>query len=291
MFDATIAGGQVRVKPDISFSADPDPSAPWGSFDNSSTGQDVILRGTGAKKVFVQFMDGVGLKSAVYSAGITISATGIPWPGPSAVTVGNVQLNDGKPYTTSNSVKLTYDVSQSTNVKVRYLTGTSWTAWEIPTVNVGVVTKSFTLSAVSGLRQVYVQLIEDTLSARPGAMTDPKFASTVLDIEPPKAFVQINHGITSLSRFNTNPNYLILTILATDVASGLDKIALFQTGSLSSTTVPPTADSPDWVDFNPTVDSFGLNTGLTGAKSVYVWLKDRAGKISALKTTKINVVP
>jgi hypothetical protein len=188
-------------------------------------------------------------------------------------------------------VKLTYDVSQSANIKVRYLSGTAWTSWEIPTVNAGTVTKSITLSSTNGMRQVYVQLLEIAGSASPGAMTDPTFASIVLDTVAPKPFVQINHGATSLSRFNTNPNGLILTILATDSESGPDKIALFQTGSLPSTTVPPAADSPDWFDFTPTVDSFGLNTGTTGTKSVYVWLKDRAGKISSLKATAIKVVP
>lgn len=291
MFDASLTGAQVRVKPDATFSGDSDPSAPWGPFDGNNTGRDLLFMGLGAKKVYVQFMDGVGLKSVVYLAGITVSATGIPWPVPSTVTVSNLLLNDGKPYSVSGSVKLTYDVSQSTNIKVRYLYGTAWTAWEIPAVVAGKVTKLVTLSAVSGSRQVYVQLLEDIGSARPGAMTDPKFASTILDLDPPKAFVQINQGATSLSRFNTNPNYLVLSILGTDGTSGIDKMAIFQTGSLPSTTVPPAANSPDWVDFTPTVDSFGLNTGLVGAKSVYVWLKDRAGKFSLLKATAIGVVP
>ena len=154
---------------------------------------------------------------------------------------------------------------------VRYLIGNAWTAWETPTVSEGKVTKLVTLSSTSastlsvtqhrvkrrprkpkppknagtsGLCPVYVQLMETTGSANPGAMTDPKFTSIILDTVPPQAFIQMNQGATSLSRFNTNLNYLILNILATDSASGVNKIALFQTGTLASTTVPPPANSP-----------------------------------------------
>ena len=130
-------------------------------------------------------MDGVGLKSVVYTASITISATGPAWPGLSAVTVSSLRL----------------------------------------------------------------------------------------------------------SRYNTTPTYLVVTILGVDIASGVDKVALFQTGSLPSTTVPPTADAPDWLNFAPTVESFGLDTSATGSRSVYVWLKDKAGKVSTLKTTAISVAP
>ena len=293
MFDTTFTGAQVRVKAGLTFSGDPDVSAPWGTFDANNTGRDVLLNTgtTGTKFVYAQFMDGVGLKSVIYSASILVSVTGPTWPGLSAVTVSNVQLNDGAPYATSTAVKVTYDVSQSANIKVRYLYSTAWTAWEVPTVNLGKVTKSITLSTAVGLRQVYVQLLEDTLSAVPGAMTDPKVASTILDTAGPTAFVQINDGATSINRFNVNLNYVIVTILGMDSASGVDKLALFQTGTVPSTTVPPAADAPDWFDFNPTVDSFGLDTTLTGAKTVYVWVKDRAGKVSALKATGISVAP
>jgi hypothetical protein len=286
MFDASMDGAEVRVKQDVPFSADPEEFAPWVSY---STVQMPFLSGVGLKKVFVQFKDGAGLKSVVYSASITVSSTGTPTPPDTGVTISNLLINDGKPCASSPSVKLTYDVSQETNIQVRYLYGTAWTAWETPVVSGGRVTKSIVLSSLNGPRQVYVQLKETAGSATPDALRDPLPTTIILDTVAPGAFLQINNGTTTLRRFNTNVNYLVLTVLGTDSASGVDKIAFSQSGSPSL--VPPPPGSPDWRAATATVNSFGLNTRTTGIKSVYLWVKDRAGKVSVRKVASVNVVP
>ena len=64
MFDANMTGVQMRIKKDKSF-VTPDDDDLWETF---ATGKDVTLTaGAGIRKVFVQFKDGAGKRSPVYS--------------------------------------------------------------------------------------------------------------------------------------------------------------------------------------------------------------------------------
>jgi hypothetical protein len=76
--------------------------------------------------------------------------------------------------------------------------------------------------------------------------------------------------------------------VANDYASGIDKMAIYQTGETIPSPIKP--DDARFQDFAPTVAEFALNTSTIGTKTVYIWVKDKAGKISARMLDSIVVV-
>jgi ABC-type transporter MlaC component len=279
MFDANMTGAKMRIKKDVTFVSPVDDNL-WEDF---TTGKDVTLTaGMGTRKVYVQFKDGVGKTSSIYSTSINVGAMGgLLWPGVSEATVNNLQLSDGTgtSYSIDTDVTLSCTMADYTGLSARYLWGTSWTPWEPLAGNN--VTKTLALSTANGPRQVYMQLKEDST----GRMTDPQAATIILDTKIPTGVVQINNGSSSVPQ---NTASVTLTIVASDYASGIDKMAIYQTGEVIPN--PIHADDPRFQDFAPTVAEYALNTSTTGTKTVYIWIKDKAGKISAAIKDTISVV-
>jgi len=279
MFDANMTGAQMRIKKDVTFVSPVDDNL-WEDF---TTGKDLTLTaGSGTRKVYVQFKDGAGKTSSICSASINVGATGgLPWPGVSGETVNNLQLSGGVgiTYSTDTHVTLSCSMADYTGLSARYLWGTSWTPWEPLTGNN--ITKPLALSFTNGTRQVYMQLKEDGT----GRMTDPQAATIILDTKVPTGVIQISNGVTSVPR---NTASVTLTIVANDYASGIDKMAIYQTGEIIPN--PIHLDDPRFQDFAPTVAEYALNTSALGTKTIYVWIKDKAGKISVAIKDTISVV-
>ena len=107
----------------------------------------------------------------------------------------------------------------------------------------------------------------------------------ILDTRKPAGIVRINNGVPSVPQNTASVN---LTIVAKDPGSGIDKMAIYQTGDILPHPINP--DDPRFQDFAPNVAEYALNTSTIGTKTVYVWVKDKAGKISAVMKDSINVV-
>lgn len=283
MLDANMNHAKMRVKNDISFVSPADD----GLWQNFATGLDWTLSvGTGTKKVYVQFKDDVGKVSLVYSASINVTATGAVWPGVSGININDFVLfnssDDESNYTTGTLVKLNATVSD-TNIMARYLYSGSWTSWETPPtppLDGNIVYKALNLPSTNGVHQVYIQLKENAT----GKMTDPKFVSIILDTTNPNGSIQINNGDGSVKQAGSITN-VNLTITATDVGSGIEQMAIYQGAA------PASPNPADFILFNPSVSYFPLDTSSTGTKNLYIWFKDRAGRISSRKNDSINVTP
>jgi hypothetical protein len=274
-----MTGAKMRIKKDVSF-VSPNDDNLWEDF---TTGKDVTLTaGSGTRKVYVQFKDGAGKPSSIYSASINVVATGgFPWPGVSGETVNNLQLAGAgeTTYSITTNVTLSCTLADYTGLSIRYLWGTSWTPWEPLTGNN--VTKPLVLSTANGPRQVYMQLKEDSTSR----MTDPQAATIILDTKVPTGVIQINNGSSSVPQ---NTASITLTILAKDYESGIDKMAIYQTGERIANPINP--NNPRFQDFAPSVAEYALNTSTPGTRTIYIWVKDRAGKISAMMKDTISIV-
>jgi hypothetical protein len=201
------------------------------------------------------------------------------------VTVNNLELSDGAgtTYATNPNVTLSCSLTDYTGLSVRYLLttalGTVWSSWKPVTGNS--ITKPLALSSTNGSRQVYMQLREDTS----GEMTDPQEATIILDTKKPAGIVRINNGAPSVPQGTST---VALTIVAKDLGSGIDKMAIYQTGDTVPNPIEP--DDPRFQDFAPNVAEYALDTSTLGTKTVYIWVKDKAGKISAVMQDSINVV-
>ena len=278
MFDANMTGAQMRIKKDTPF-VSPDDDL-WEDF---STGRDVTLTaGIGTRKLYVQFKDGPGKTSPIYSASIKVVPTGgLPWSGALGVTADNLQLSGGacSTYSTDTDVTLSFTLADYSGFSARYLWGKAWTPWELLTGNG--MSKPLTLSSSNGSRQVYMQLREDST----GKMTDPQAAAITLDTKAPTGVIQINNGSSSVSQ---NTASVTLTVAANDYTSGIDMMAIYQTGEILPD--PITSDDPRFEDYSPMVADYVLETSTLGTRTVYVWFKDKAGNVSAVRKDTISVV-
>jgi hypothetical protein len=116
-------------------------------------------------------------------------------------------------------------------------------------------------------------------------MSDPLAATIILDTKAPTAVIQINNGNSSVSQ---NATSVTLTALANDYASGIDKMAIYQTGEPLPD--PILSDDPRFEDYSPMVADYVLDTSTPGTRTVYVWFKDKAGNVSAGRKDTISVV-
>lgn len=281
MFSANMSVPYMRIKEGSTFA---NPTELWESFSATYKSWN-LAAGFGTRTIYAQFMDDAGKKSAVYSASITVSSSATAPLTPSIIASPTmVQLNGGVTYATSPAVVLTYIPPAISGLKARYCfidsAGTlAWTAWGA--LAGGAVTKNLTILSGNGLRQVYVQLKDPT-----GAITHIDYASILLDASAPAGGFMINNGLTSIQRAG-DTTYLTLTIVSNDTASGISQIAIYQSGE--AVPAPITAGDPRWEAFTTQKNNFPLATTSIGTKSVFMWFKDVAGKISAMQTRTITV--
>ena len=169
---------------------------------------------------------------------------------------GEVTINSGNPYTTSNTVTLTLLASDYSSgvFQMRFSNdGTTWSAWEpfgTP--------KSWNLSPGNGSKTIYVQLKDNA-----GNISESYTNTIVLDTTPPTGSIIINGG----AAYTTDPN-VTLTLSVTDADSGVSQMR-FSNDSSSWTTWEPYNTTKTWI----------LTPG-SGIKTVYVQFQDNAGNVS-----------
>jgi PKD domain len=173
----------------------------WTTWETYSTIKSWTLNsGDGAKTVYYQIKDNLGLTSSTYSDSIVLDT---------APPTGSILINNGNPDVggTGVSLSLSYADAGSGVSQVRYSNdGATWTSWEPPAA-----TRGWSLSAGDGTKTVYFQVKDSA-----GLVSSPYSDSILMDTYPPQGSIQINNGATY-----TNVTGVSLALLATDAGSGV----------------------------------------------------------------------
>ncbi|EKD56256.1 MAG: hypothetical protein ACD_58C00245G0002 [uncultured bacterium] len=169
---------------------------------------------------------------------------------------GSFTINDGAVYTTSNTVTLKMTASADVT-KMRFSNDNiTWFGWE----NIA-ATKIWTLSAGDGNKTVYAQF-------KNAAGNESAKVSNIItfDTTAPAGTVSINNDATY-----TNNKSVTLTLAATDLTSGMDKMKFSNNGTSWSS----------WESYNTskTWDLLATTYSTTndGVKTVYAKFMDKAG--------------
>ena len=210
-----------------------------------------------------------GLGANTYNATITITALAatdspvsipviltISSPADSTPPTGEVTVNNGDPYTTSNTVTLNLSAADpgSGVSQMRFSNdGTTWSDWEPYGTS-----KTWNLAPGTGSKTVYVQFKDNA-----GNISTSYTDLIVLDTDPPIGSIVINGG----AAYTTNLN-VTLTLSATDTGSGVSQMR-FSNDEISWSAWESYATSRPWT----------LTSG-NGIKSVYVQYQDGAGNPS-----------
>lgn len=191
----------------------------------------------------------------------------------SSCSVSNLKINNGAAYTKSGTVALTYTITYTPTHYRTSSNGTSWSSWTTP---VPASLPAFSLGTTNGQKDIYMQ-VKDATNVSPVVR-----ATIILDTTAPTGAIQINNGNAAVTKTGNTTN-VTLTITASDAISGIDKMAINQTGA--------TPAPGDYIAFAPTVANYPLDTTTTGTKTVNIWFMDKAGNISAKKSDSITVNP
>ncbi len=195
---------------------------------------------------------------------------------------GSVSINNGASYTTSASVTLSLSATDDMGVTGYYVSASStapsasdtgWKSFTSTTSYTGSI--SYTLSSGDGEKTVYVWY-KDAAGNVSGVASD----SIILDTAAPTGSVSINGGDY------TNSTTATLTLSASD-SGGVTGYYI----STSSST--PSASASGWVSITSSTGysgsvSYTLSSG-DGNKTVYVWYKDVAGKVSSSASDSITL--
>lgn len=169
---------------------------------------------------------------------------------------GNFTINDGAIYTTSNSTTLKITASADATKMQFSNDNVTWSGWE----NLA-ASKSWALSSSDGNKTVYGQF-------QNAAGNESAKVSNIItfDTAAPTGTVSINSGTTY-----ANSKNVTLTLAATDLTSGLDKMKFSNNGTTWS----------NWETYNTTKSwdllSTTYSTTNDGVKTVYAKFKDKAG--------------
>ncbi|GBR74121.1 hypothetical protein NO1_1350, partial [Candidatus Termititenax aidoneus] len=206
--------------------------------------------------VTVNFVDYAGNQKTVTTA-FTVVAGGLVATASSAVTI-----NNGDTYTNTINVKLSL---KSTNAVSMNISNSAAPGGWINYVEHN-NSYAWTLTTGDGLKTVYVKY-RDALGNEV-TVTDDIY----LDTTAPAGTLEINGG----EALTKNP-VLRLTLSASDAGSGLASVNISETNLLSASWQSCEAD------FEYTLNDQTRNQ----EKTIYVWLKDQAGNISAAVTRSI----
>ncbi len=228
----------------------------WTGWEGYSSAKSWSLSGDGPKVVLVQYKDGAGVSSGIYSDAIYLDGTS-----PSGI----LAINDGDVYTSSTSADLTlvgvdfdsgmYQMKVSNN-------GITWSGWEAYAPS-----KSWTLTSGDGTKTVYVKYKDQA------GNTSFSISDTIqLESNPPSGSISINSGDDL-----TNTPEVVLSLSATDSESGVSQMRL--------------SDSlPDWNawELYAPERNWTLSSG-DGTKTVYAQYQDGAGNTSPVYSDTIEL--
>jgi len=235
--DSAIGCSEMRLSND---------SATWTAWEPYATSKQWTLTNEdGTKTVYVQYKDGVGHNSAIFSDTIILDTT----------PEGKIFINGGADYATSRSVILGILCINCSEMCFSN-DNTTWTAWE-PYVT----SKQWTLTNEDGTKTVYVQF--KNVAGRMSAV----FSDTIiLDAEAPTGTISINNGIE-----HTNTSSVTLTLSCSDSTSGCTEMRFSNDNATWTAWEPYVAREPS--------KQWTLTSG-DGTKTVYVQYKDLVDNVS-----------
>ena len=220
----------------------------------SSTKAWTFPSGDGTKTVYVEYQDGAGKVSALYSDSIVLDTS---------APTGSVTINGGAAYVTSTSVSLTLAASDPSAVSKMCVSSstTMRCTWE-PYSH----TKAWKFPSGDGTKTVYVKYQDSA-----GNLSPVYSSSVILDTTAPTGSVTINGG-----NQYTNSQSVKLSLNGSDSNSLAGMCIRNNTTALCSLLWEPYSSTKDWIF--PSGD---------GTKTVYVEYQDTAGNVSAVYSRSI----
>ena len=241
----------------ISLSGNGTYTATWQGKDDSNT---VVSDGT------------YRIKVSVGSSGEQVNESGTTTTvvvDTSAPTGSSITIDSGETYTTNTSVALSLIANDDSNKKMRFKnSGGNWTDWEDFQNS-----KSWTLTSTDGSKTVSFQA-KDVAGNIATAVTD----SITLDkTKPSNVNVSITGKGDTPSTY-TNEVSVTLAISAEDATSGLEYMMIANDVAFTDRSWESYSTSKEWT----------LTSG-DGTKTVYLKVKDRAGKVSDIVSDSITL--
>lgn len=234
-------------------------SANWQPYQGSY--EWILSEGDGEKVVYVKYRDYAGNESPVYQNSIILDK----YP-----PEGEILINSGSSYTSSNSVSLNINASDAgsevTGMMVSNDSGFTGASWESYTSS-----KAWTLTPGDGEKTIYVKF-RDLFG---NENTAPFSAQIFVDSQKPTGAVLINNGENTSYSYNVT-----LSLNSTDTGSGIEKMMISNNSSFSGSS---------WETYT-TTKNWALSSGPTGQRRVYVKFSDRAGNESAVCSDSIQYV-
>jgi len=240
----------VRIRTGLALSEDSGTyTATWNGQDDNST---VVTDETYTIKVTDE-TTGIQANESIDEAANVMVDTYAP-------QVLSVIINSGGSYTNSTSVNLTtIAATDNSSVKMRFKNaGGNWTEWQDFAAS-----RSWTLSSNDGSKTVYYQA-KDVANNTATEVSD----GITLDTTVPSVNMSIT-GVGDTPSTHSNNVSVTLAITGTDATSGVEYMKISNYITFSGAT---------WVEYN-TSKAWSLASG-DGTKTVYIKVKDRAGKES-----------
>jgi hypothetical protein len=213
----------------------------WKAYSSTSMWQ--LLPGLGTKTVTAQNKLQDGTLTEYFSDNIEVATT---------PPEGTVVIENGDPYTSSQSVTLTLSANDDSSVEQMAFRndGSPWTAWESYATS-----KSWTMTESEGTKVVHARFKDDV-----GLITEAS-DTIILDTTPPTGSILINGGDAY-----TKSTSVTLQLTYSDDTSGVDKVRYTNAYEWGS---------EPWQ--NPTGSKSWTLTAGDGAKYVSYEIKDKAG--------------
>lgn len=187
-----------------------------------------------------------------------------------APTGTSVEINSRDTYVNTTSVNLTtITANDNSSIKMRFKNaGGDWTDWEDFQSS-----KSWTLNSTDGTRTVYYQAKDVA-----GNIAPSNSDSIILDTTKPSSVNITITGDGDTPSTHSNDVGITLTINAEDSTSGVEYMMISNDITFSGRSWVDYATSKDWT----------LTSG-DGIKTVYIKVKDRAGKLSDIYSDNITL--
>jgi len=132
------------------------------------------------------------------------------------------------------------------------------------------------LSTLQEATYVNCSLLVEDLLGNSDTVSIPSF--TIDTTSPSLSAFLINNGAVT-----SNSRSLSLTWTASDALSGLASYYVAETASI------PSVDSSGWITYSSSA-SYTLSNSTLGPRSVYLWVKDKAGNLSGTLASSITLV-
>lgn len=226
----------------------------WSSWENFASTKTWNLSANDSNKtVYVRFKNNAGNISSIFSKIITLD-TNAP--------TGTISINSGATYANNKSVSLTLAATDLTSGmdKMKFSNnGTTWSGWEAYNTTKTWDLLSTTYSTTNdGAKTVYAKFMDKAGNETSAVISDQIIYDATAPVNSTLS-IDADATYTALGTVN-------LTLSATDVTSGMDKMMFSNDGTTWSTAEAYATTKTAWA----------LTSG-DGTKTIYVKFVDKAG--------------